>query len=58
MSDSKSCYECRHRRRTPLGPHEWAHDCDMRQRDFPNADQCGQYHPGPDPTADNLGDAV
>jgi hypothetical protein len=50
MNDSKSCIKCRYRRRTQLGPHEWAHDCDLRQRDFPNADQCGQYHSGPDPT--------
>lgn len=54
MSDIKSCIKCRHRRRTPLG----AHDCDLRQRDFPNADQCGQYHPGPNPATDNLDDDV
>ena len=46
---TKSCDLCRHNARTQTGPHAWRHDCGLRQRDYPDASQCGAYEPPPFP---------
>ncbi len=39
----KYCHECQHYQRKRNGPHEWLIDCFLRQADFPDAGNCGQY---------------
>ena len=41
----KYCHECQHYQRKRNGPHEWLIDCFLRQADFPDAGNCGQYAP-------------
>lgn len=52
MPHEKSCHDCRNIRREQTGPHAYAHHCALHQVDFPHADQCAAYLPGPDPLDD------